>query len=166
MKKSISTEPTKANISLTLAILSNTPERLNQFASKFTTEEARLPLGDGERSFVEDLAHLINVEAISSQSIYLALMLKEPMLHPIHAERDWGKLIRYDLMEVSDLLSYFKFRRVVLLRVLNSLSDEEWLRTVSEENKARRESIYWRVRGLALHEQDHLTDLEKKLPQG
>jgi hypothetical protein len=166
MKKSVSTEPTKATINAILNILSETPQKLNLFANSLSAEAAQVPLGEGERSFHEDLAHILNVEAISSQSIYLALMLREPLLHPVHAERDWGKLLRYDLLEIPDLLAYFKFRRVVLLRVLNSLSDAQWLLVVREENKARKESIYWRARGLAMHELEHLTDLEKKLTQG
>jgi hypothetical protein len=166
MKKSISTDPTKANINAILNILTETPQKLNHFAKSFNTEAALLPLAEGERSFIQDIAHLINCEALSSQAICLALMLKEPLLHDIHAERDWGKLLRYELLEVSDLLAYFKFRRAVLLRILNSLSDEQWLRVVRGENKARKESVYWQARGLALHELDHLTDLEKKLAQG
>lgn len=164
MKKSISTEPTKANISIVLEILGVSYDRLSQFAAKLSAEETRLPLGEGERSFVEDLAHLLNVEALASQSIYLALILKEPLLHDIHAERDWGNLLRYDLLEAHDLLAYFKFRRVILLRILNSLSDEQWQLVVREEHKARKESVYWRARALALHELEHLTDLEEKLP--
>lgn len=166
MKKSISTQPTKANINAILNILSETPQKLNHFAKSITAEATQIPLGEGERSFIQDIAHLINCEALASQAIYLALMLKEPLLHNIHAEHDWGKLLRYDFLEVADLLAYFNFRRTVLLRILNSLSDEQWLRVVREENKARKESVYWQARGLALHELDHLTDLEKKLAQG
>jgi hypothetical protein len=166
MKKSISTQPTKENINAILNILSQTLQKLNLYAEKLSPEQACLPLGEGKRSFVQDLAHLINCEAVSSQAICLALMLKEPLLHDIHPERDWGKLLRYDLLDVSDLLAYFKVRRVVLLRILNSLNDEQWLRLVREENKQRKESVYWQARGLALHELDHLTDLEKKLARG
>lgn len=163
MKKSISTQPSKANIANILKILSESPQKLSNFAAKLSAEKARLPLGEGERSFIENLAHIINCEALSSQAICLALMLKEPLLHDIHPERDWGKLMRYDLLDAADLLAYFKFRRMVLLWILNSLTDEQWLRVVREDGKQRKESVYWQARGLALHELEHMTDLEKKL---
>jgi hypothetical protein len=66
-------------------------------------------------------------------------------------------------MPFDDLLAYFTFRRQVLLRVLAGLSDAQWSRTIREEGKARQESVYWRARGLAHHEQSHLSDLARKL---
>jgi hypothetical protein len=71
--------------------------------------------------------------------------------------------LRFDLLSVPELLAYFKLRRVVLLRVLDSLTDEGWARVVREAGKQRKESVYWRARALAMHELNHLTDLQKKL---
>jgi hypothetical protein len=71
--------------------------------------------------------------------------------------------LRYDLLPFSDLLSYFKVRRAVLLRVLYSLTEEQWGRAIREEGKKRKESLYWRARTIAMHELDHLTDLRNKL---
>jgi hypothetical protein len=78
-------------------------------------------LGQGQRSFTEILAHLINCEARSSEAIYLALLADDPVLVDIHPERQLGKLLRYDQLAFADLLAYFKLRRTVLLRVLASL---------------------------------------------
>jgi hypothetical protein len=58
---------------------------------------------------------------------------------------------------------YFGLRRTVLLRVLASLTEEKWSRCIREEGKQRKESVYWRARGQALHELEHLQDLETKL---
>lgn len=163
MKKQISTEQTDTNINEILQLLSETPARLEKLSKGFSDEKLREPLGKGERSFVEVLAHILNCEAITAESIYLALMLKEPVIPPIHAERNLGKLLQYDLMDFAELLAYFKFRRSVLLKVLNPLKENQWSRAIREEGKQRKESVYWRARGQALHELDHIQELEEKL---
>jgi hypothetical protein len=76
-----------------------------------------------------------------------------------------GKQLRFDLLEVDELLAYFKTRRKVLLRVLTSLPFERWSRVVEEQGKRRRESVYWRARTIAMHELDHLAYLEEKVEQ-
>jgi len=121
------------------------------------------PLGAGERSLTEALTHLINCEAIHSEAIYLALLVDEPVLAGIHAERDLGKLLRFDLLPFPELMAYFKVRRSVMIRILESLTEEKWSRCIRETGKQRKESVYWRARGQALHEIEHLLDLENKL---
>lgn len=163
MKKAISTQLTKDNIAAVLAILNETANQLERLSAGLTPEQIRAPLGTGERSFIEEVAHLLNTEARTAESIYLALLLKEPLVHPVHPEHDWGKLLRHDLFELPDLLAYFKFRRALLLHVLNALTDDQWTRVIREEGKQRKESVYWRARGQALHEDEHVGDLERKL---
>lgn len=163
MKPSLPTAPTTINIAQVLDLLAQTPEKLSAMQRLVSGEQARRPLRSGERSFVETMAHLIHSEARISESIYLALLLKEPLLPRIHAERDWGGLLRFDLMDVNELLVYFTIRRKVLLRVLAGIKEKDWARTVREAGKQRQESIYWRARTLALHEAEHVQDLESKL---
>jgi hypothetical protein len=163
MKKAISTEQTNANIEKVTALLSETPGELERLSSGFSSEQLCQRLGSGERSFTEDLAHLINSEARSSEAIYLALLAEEPPFPDIHSERQWGKLLRFDLFPFSDLLAYFKLRRMVLLRVLAALTEEQWSRAIREEGKKRKEAVYWRARALAIHELEHLSDLQRKL---
>jgi hypothetical protein len=166
MKKTISTALTRANIEIVLELLRDTPAQLEGLRKALREEDLRQPLGAGERSFTEDLAHLLHTEARSSEAIYLALLLDEPLMPDVHPERQWGKLLRYDLLEFSDLLSYFKLRRAVLLRVLDSLKEGQWARTIREAGKKRQESVYWRARTIAMHELDHLTDLQNKITRG
>lgn len=163
MKKQISTAQTEANIKEILRLLMETPVRLAVLSKGLSELKLQEPLGKGERSFTEMVAHMINTESISSDAIYLALMLNEPMLPDIHAERDLGKLLRFDLLPFSELMTYFATRRTVLLRILASLTDEQWSRSIRENGKQRKESVFWRARGLALHELEHLQDLETKL---
>jgi len=163
MKKAISTELTTMNIAKVLELLMDSPVQLDELSRAGMEEELRQPLGSGERSFTEDLAHLIHSEARTSEAIYLALLLDKPLMPEVHSERQWGQLVRYDLLALSDLLSYFKLRRAVLVRVLTPLTVEQWSRTIREVKKKRQESVYWRARSLAMHELDHLTDLQNKL---
>ena len=163
MKKVISTDLTRANIEKVMELLRDTPAQLEGLSKAMREEDLHQPLGAGERSFTEDLAHLLHTEARSSEAIYLALLLDEPLIADVHPERQWGKLLRYDLLACSDLLSYFKLRRAVLLRVLASLTEEQWSRAIREEGKKRKESVYWRARTIAMHELDHLTDLQSKV---
>ncbi|MCQ3938324.1 MAG: hypothetical protein DPW18_14935 [Chloroflexi bacterium] len=163
MKTSISTACTSANIERVVRLLAETPVRLEALGEPLPAQELRRPLGEGERSFMETLVHLLNSEARTSEAIHLALLLDEPLVADIHPERDWGKLVRLDLLEFAELLAYFKTRRRALLRVLSALTEAQWVRSVRESGKRRKESVYWKARSLALHESEHLEDLEIKL---
>lgn len=163
MKKSISTDQTSANIAKVMEVLTESPARLQALSRSVSTEKMRQPLGKDERTPAEVLAHLINGEARSSEMIYQALLVNEPFFADIHPDRNWGKLVRFDLLDFSELLAYFMLRRKVLLRVLSGLKEKDWARVVREEGKQRKESVYLRARSLVMHELDHLGDLEKKL---
>lgn len=163
MKTIISTDLTSINIAKVKELLADTPIQLESLSRQLSEEQLRQPLGKRERSFTEDLAHLIHTEARSSEAIYLALLMNEPLVPDIHTERQWGKLLRYDLLAFHELLAYFKVRRAILLRVLGSLAEEQWARTIREAGKKRQESVYWRARTIAMHEIEHLTDLQSKL---
>lgn len=161
--KKISTDLTAANIARIIEILAETPQKLEAWSKSLTAEGSRQPLGEGERSFIQNLAHLLNGEARSSEMIYQALLSNEPLFPDVHPERHLGKLLRLDLLDFKDLLAYFKIRRAILLRVLSGLKEEDWSRCVREEGKQRKESVYWRARTIAMHELDHIGDLENKL---
>jgi hypothetical protein len=163
MKKIVSTTITESNIARLMDLLSDTARKLENLSSRFSNEQLVKPLGVGERSLTENLAHLLYCEAISSEFIYLALLKDEATFYDIHPEREYGKLVQYDVFPFKTLLDYFIFRRTVLLRVLTSLTVEQWSRAIPEKGKKRKESVYWRARSIALHEQEHINDIENKL---
>lgn len=162
MSKSISTGLTAESIAKVIEALTESPVRLEALAKSTPAERLHLPLGKGERTPAEVLTHMLNSEARSSEMIYQALLVSEPFFADFHPDRDWGRLTRFDLLDFSELLAYFKIRRKVLLRVLSALKEKDWARSVREEGKQRRESVYWLARAIAMHELDHLGDLEKK----
>ena len=161
MKKPISTELTAENIAEVLRLLAAMPARLEAVSRGLTETQARKPPRPGERSLAEDVAHLLHCEARTAEAIVLALLANEPEFPNIHPERQLGKLVAYDQMPFGELLAYFKFRRAVLLRVLNGLKPAQWARTIREPGKQRRETVYWRARGQALHEAAHLAAHEQ-----
>lgn len=162
MKKSISTDLTQSNIDKVLAILADTPARLAELCARVPEDQAATPLADGERSLIEQITHLIYTEARTTESIHLALTLPDPLFLDVHAQRDLAKIMRFESFPLSDLMTYFRLRRAFLLPILQSLDLSRWSRTVRHEAK-RSESVYWKARGQALHELEHLTDLESKL---
>ena len=161
--KKISTDQTPANIAKIIEILTETPQKLEALSTSLKAAQLLQPLGEGERSFTQDLAHLLNGEARTSEMIYQALLSKEPLFADVHPDRHLGKLLGFELLDFNDLLAYFKLRRAILLRVLSSLKEADWSRSVREEGKQRKETVYWRARTIAMHELDHIGDLENKL---
>ena len=163
MTNLLSTKLNAANIARVLEILAKSPSRLAAVSNAVSAEGLSQPLGKGERTPTEVLAHILNGEARSTEMIYQALLVQEPYFPDLHPDRDLGKLLRFDLLGFAELLTYFNVRRKVLLRVLSGLSEAQWARTIQEEGKKRKESVYWRARTLVMHELDHLGDLEQKL---
>jgi DinB superfamily len=163
IKDTVSTELTPEHVEQVKGILADTEELILRLSTGMSEDQLRRPMGKGERSFVETLAHILHCESRNTEAITLALLVKEPAIVRVHAERDFGNLMRYDLWSFADLMAYFRIRRAALLRVLDSLKPTQWARVIVEAGKARKESVYWLVRGQATHELEHLDDLEKKL---
>lgn len=163
MKKQIPTEQNQSNIQEVMRLLAENPVKFEALCKSLSEEQLHTPLGPGERTPAEVLAHMLHCEALTSQAIYLALLTDEPLLPNLHAERDLGKLLRLDLLSFQELLAYYKVRRNILMRVLEPLTEKKWSRVVREEKKARKESVFWQARGQALHELEHLLDFESKL---
>jgi hypothetical protein len=163
MKKQISTDQNEANIHKVMQLLTEMPSRLESLQRQLSQKQLNTPLAPAERSPTQVLAHILHCEAIAVESIYLALLISEPMVPEVHPERDLGKLLRLDSLSFGELLAYFKLRRTILLRVLEPLTEKKWSRVVQQPKKARKESVYWCARGQALHELEHILDLEAKL---
>ncbi len=161
--KQLATRQSPERIKLALAVLGASPQRLRNLRAGLTEAELTAPLGNGERSFKRDLTHLIYCAERGEYPIVHALLLELPQLPRIHAERDWGNLMRYETFPIAELLDYFDFRRRALLHILRGLQPEQWQRSVLREGVKRSESVYYAARGLCLHEVEHLEDLAKKL---
>ncbi|MYE27817.1 MAG: DinB family protein [Chloroflexi bacterium] len=163
LHKRLARSPSSERIELVLDVLGATPAKLQDLADGLSKEALTRPLGEGERSFKRDLTHLIYCAERGAIPIYYALTAEQPFMPRIHAERQWGKLLRYEAFDMPDLFTYFSFNRRALLNVLNGLTPRQWERAVRPEGKKRKESVYYTARGLCVHEYGHLEDLAKKL---
>ena len=156
IKKSIPTTQSGSGIDAIYSILDSTHDELLELSRLVPFENHDKPLMTGKRSFRENLIHLLNVENLDSMIITQALTFDKPEVLPLHSERDIGKLSMYNDLNTNELLSYFKLRRKILMKLFLSLSNEQWQRQIIELHKSRQESVYWRARGLALHEYEHI----------
>lgn len=163
LHKRLTTQPSDERIALILNVLEAAPARLQSLSAGLSEAELTTPLGAGERSFKRDLTHLIYCAERGTEPLFHALLLEEPFVPRIHAERDWGALMRYEAFEINELMAYFNFRRAALLRILRGLKRAQWDRSVRREGVKRSESVYHWARGLSVHELGHLEDLAAKL---
>ncbi len=162
-EKALPSQASEANIQRVLAMLRLIPIQLESIGNQLEPAELEQPLAADEWSPQRVLAHLVHCEARSLAGISHALLLSNPPHPRIHAERQLGKLLRYEQFSYAELLVYFSLRRRALLAVLERLKAQQWLRTVQPVGKQRPENVYYLARALALHETEHLRDMRKKL---
>ena len=163
LHKRLKTQPSPERVALVMDTLDMSPRRLDNLRAGLSHDALTAPLGQGERSFKRDLTHLIYCAERGSHPIVQALLLDTPFLPRIHAEREWGKLMRYEAFDIEELLAYFGFRRRALMNILRGLDESQWRRGARREGVKRVESVYYSARGMCLHELEHLEDLAMKL---
>ncbi|MDX1941588.1 MAG: hypothetical protein SFU99_13605 [Saprospiraceae bacterium] len=159
-KKEIPTSFSEIAVNNIFTILEYTPNYLTSIARHFDDKNAVEPIIEGKRSFRETLIHLLNIEGLHYTTIYPAFLLNKPKIYPIHAERDFDRLRLFSDFQLHELLGAFCLERRKSLSFLKSLNKNDWLRELSEENKARAETIYWRARVLAIHDFTHVQILK------
>jgi hypothetical protein len=159
-KKEIPTSFSEAGVNHILTILEHTPDFLTSFSKRFNEKTSLEPIIEGKRSFRETLVHLLNIEGLHYTTIYPALLINKPTVHPIHPERDFDRLNLFSDFNLKELLDAFRFERKKTLNFLKSLKKNDWSRQLTEKDKAREETIYWRARALAIHDFTHVEILK------
>jgi len=142
-KKEIPTTLSEAAIQTILEILEETPRYLNAIAKNFDEKTSLAPIIAGKRSFRETLIHLLNIEALNYTTIFPAFLLNKPAIYPLHAERDIDRLNLFADFQMQELLLAFDLERKKTLGFFRSLKKNDWSKQLTEENKAREETIYW-----------------------
>lgn len=159
-KKEIPTSFSETAVTNIFATLEHTPDYLVFMAKNFDDNTSLEPIIKDKRSFRETLIHLLNIEGLNYTTIYPAFLLNKPKVYPIHAERDFGRLGLFQDFQLKELLEAFCLERKKTLSFLKSLKRSDWLKQLVEENKARKETIYWRARELAIHDFTHIQILK------
>jgi hypothetical protein len=148
---------TPSEIQKYLALLEETPERIAQCIADIDPTQLSLAPGPRGWSALEILAHLRACEDLWSYSIYAMLVEEQPTL-PLFDERRWAKVTRYASLDFPTSFQTFKLRRSELVRVLQNLPEPAWTRCAVIEG--RQHTVFSQVRRMALHEQEHCTQIE------
>ena len=162
-KKEIPTSPSGPAILKILEILESTPRELLLLANHFNDKSSQEPVIAGKRSFRETLIHLLNIETLNYTTIYPAYLLMKPEVYPLHAERDISRLNLFLDFQLSELLLIFDMERKKTLCFFKTLTENDWTKELAEQNKERNETIYWRARGLSLHDYTHIHILQLQI---
>jgi hypothetical protein len=140
-KKEIPTSFSEVAVNNIFTILAFTPKYLTSVAKHFDDKSSLEPIIEGKRSLRETLIHLLNMEGLNYTIIYPAFLLSKRTIYPIHAERDFDRLNLFSDFHVNELLEAFCFERRKSLSFLRSLKKSDWLRQLTEKDKAREETI-------------------------
>lgn len=143
--------------------LRDTPQIITKLSKKFNNKTSQTPIIKDKWSFRETIIHFLNIEILNYITIYPAYLLDNPVVYPLHAERDIKKLNLFKDFSLTELVNEFKSERRKLLNFLEGLDYKDLHRKIIEKNKTREETIYWRLRGLALHDFTHIQILNFQL---
>ena len=138
--------------------LAATPGRIAAVAAGRSPEALSSARENGEWSAVDVLAHLRASDDILSPRLIAILVREEPTL-PAFDDRRWGEVMGYAESDFQELLAAFTFRRAELVRVLRSLSPNDWQRAGQHEARGRI-TLLETLRHLVEHEVEHCLQLE------
>jgi len=149
-----------ADIQEILTTLSDTPRQLVSLIASL--EESHLYTKPGEKtgSAAEILAHLRSCADVLTFSIYTMLTEERPIFPDIN-ERKWAKVTSYARIPIALSLQAFTFQREELMRVLRPLPFEGWERVAL--TLEREYTVFSQARRMALHEQDHIEQMQQLL---
>lgn len=148
---------TPAEIQHYLALLAATPQRIATCTGGVTDDRLHAAPAPKEWSVAEILAHLRGCEDVWSFSIY-AMLLEDDLTLPILHPRKWTKIMRYAELDFRRSLQAFSLKREELLTVLRNLPEKAWDRTAIIGRNAH--SVFSQARRMALHEDEHCTQIE------
>ncbi len=147
-----------------LKLLTVTPHRIESLTKSF--DKSRLHfISDEEPWSVNDiLAHLRACADLWGKSIAAMIMQDHPTLRYI-SPRTWIRKKDYPQQEFTISLTAFARQRGELLKLLNSLSAEDWLRggTFTATTKGREQTVLSYAQRMARHEDEHCIQIAELL---
>jgi hypothetical protein len=146
----------QADIDRWITVLSDTCGLLTQLGSSLEKGSKEPSPSGKEWSPSQILAHLQACQEIWGYSIYAMLIGDDPELQYFHL-RDWVRARRYQQAGYEDLLRSFTQARKDLLRTLQSLKAEDWLKSGRIEGRVH--TVYSQARRMAKHELEHADQL-------
>ena len=143
-----------------LSLLADTSRCLMKATRGF--DDAHLQFKPDEKAWsVNDiLAHLRSCADVWGASIEAMLAQDRPTL-PYRHPRQWIKKTNYPDLSFHESFQAFQMQRKKLLKILKSLSFEDWSRAAMIKN--REHTVFSQIRRMALHENVHCQQIEEIL---
>jgi len=151
---------TPVEIETFLDLLAESPRRIA--ATSTGIDDAHLQTKPDKKSWSANdiLAHLRSCADVWGDSIDAMLAEENPTV-PYRHPRQWIKKTDYPELPFQGSFRAFAAQRKKLLKVLISLSFEDWLRAAII--KGRGHTVFTQARRMALHEQVHCGQIESLL---
>jgi hypothetical protein len=119
----------------------------------------RRPEKPGKWSIMEVIMHLADTEMVTAFRLRMILAHDTPPI-PAYDQDLWAKQLRYNDVQLEDALEQLRAIREANLRLLRSLSPEQWRRYGIHEERGE-ESIERLTKMIAGHDLVHLNQIER-----
>jgi hypothetical protein len=147
-----------------VAVLRETPHRLNDLTNGVTPARLHTPPEPGEWSVARVLAHLRSCASVWGEAIETITVNDHPTIRAVNP-RTWIKTTDYRELEFALSLRAFTAQRRRLLAMLEQLRREDWLRsaTVLGAGSPLEATAHSYADRLARHERAHWRQAEKTI---
>ncbi|MFQ5527131.1 MAG: DinB family protein [Thermoanaerobaculia bacterium] len=142
-----------------LEILAELPSSLAELTDGIGETELGHPEADGKWSMIEILAHLADSELVWAWRLRLVLAEADPVLTGYDQDR-WASYLHYRDRDLEEVLKEIRFLRVRNLRLLGSLTSDEFERSGRHSERGV-ESVSHMVRLYAGHDLVHRRQLKR-----
>jgi hypothetical protein len=110
-----------------LEFLPGTPERVAELVRGLDVERLRRPEREGKWSIAHAVAHLADAEVVLAFRYRMTVSHDRPPLAGYDQDA-WAERMRYQNIPIEESLAQFTAVRRANVRLLRSLTDEEWQR--------------------------------------
>ena len=124
-----------------------------------TQAELRQPERPGKWSIMEVVKHLADTELVTGFRLRMILSHDRPNI-PAYDQDLWANQLKYNDAKLEDALSQLRALRETNLRLLKSLTPEQWQRYGIHEERGE-ESIERLTKMVAGHDLVHLNQIER-----
>jgi len=144
-----------------LDVLERTPALLRSAVAPLSTVQVRRPEQDGKWSVLEVVQHLADSELVSG--VRLRMVLAQNRASLVAYDQDvWAERLRYSQADAAHALDEFTLVRRSNLRLLRSLSNDDWAR-VGVHVERGEQTLADMVRLSAGHDLVHLNQIDRIL---
>jgi hypothetical protein len=150
--------PTPSAIAQIMDVLAETPRRITRACDGVADNQLTEKSDSKSWSVLENLAHLRACADVWGASIEEMLEVDGATQRKI-SPRTYIRRTNYLRSEFRDSLAAFAMQRESLLQMLHSLAPDDWSHSATIDGRVH--TVFTQARRMALHERDHLEQIEK-----